>query len=74
MRTAAAKSQYQTISLASIHGSTTNPRRSFDEAKLAEFADFVPGHKIGILFRSPFCCRGSGEPRGKGRLPFVRGT
>jgi ParB family chromosome partitioning protein len=39
MRTVAAKSQYQTISLASIHGSTTNPRRSFDEAKLAELAE-----------------------------------
>jgi hypothetical protein len=51
MRTVAAKSQYQTIALASIHGSTTNPRRTFDETKLAELADFVPGHKIGILCR-----------------------
>ena len=39
MRTVAAKSQYQTIALASIHESTTNPRRTFDETKLAELAD-----------------------------------
>jgi ParB family chromosome partitioning protein len=38
MRTVAAKSQYQTIALASIHESTTNPRRTFDETKLAELA------------------------------------
>src|SRR5277367_1627516 len=29
---------------------------------------------VGILWRSPFCGRGSGEPRGNGRLPLVRGT
>jgi hypothetical protein len=74
MRTVAMKSQYQTIALASIHESATNPRRTFDESRLAELADFVPGHKIGLLFRSPFCCRGSGEPRGNGRFPLVRGT
>ena len=39
MRTAAAKSQYQTIGLTNIHESTTNPRRTFDETKLAELAD-----------------------------------
>ena len=39
MRTVAAKSQYQTIALTSIHESTTNPRRTFDETKLAELAD-----------------------------------
>jgi hypothetical protein len=51
VRTVAAKSQYQTIALASIHESTTNPRRTFDETRLAELADFVPGHKICILWR-----------------------
>jgi hypothetical protein len=51
MRTVAAKSQYQTIALTSIHESTTNPRRSFDELRLAELADFVPGNKIGLLWR-----------------------
>jgi ParB family chromosome partitioning protein len=39
MRTVAAKSQYQTIALTSIHESATNPRRSFDESKLAELAE-----------------------------------
>jgi ParB family chromosome partitioning protein len=38
VRTVAAKSQYQTIALNSIHESTTNPRRTFDESKLAELA------------------------------------
>jgi ParB family chromosome partitioning protein len=42
MRTVAAKSQYQAIALASIHESTTNPRRSFDETKLAELAESLP--------------------------------
>jgi hypothetical protein len=65
---------FQTIGLAKIHESTTNPRRTFDESKLAELADFVPGNKICLLFRSPFCCRGSGEPRGNGRLLLVRRT
>jgi hypothetical protein len=39
VRTVAAKSQYQTIALTSIHESATNPRRSFDESKLTELAD-----------------------------------
>jgi hypothetical protein len=39
VRTVAAKSQYQTIALASIHESTTNPRRTFDGTNLAELAD-----------------------------------
>lgn len=38
MRTVAAKSQYQTLALANIHESTANPRRTFDESKLAELA------------------------------------
>lgn len=55
MRTVAAKSQYQTIALASIHESTTNPRRSFDETKLAELADYVADHIIRILWLSKLC-------------------
>jgi ParB family chromosome partitioning protein len=39
VRTVAAKSQYQTLALASIHESASNPRRSFDESKLAELAE-----------------------------------
>jgi hypothetical protein len=42
---------FQTLALSSIHESTTNPRRTFDESKLAELADFVPGHKIRLLWR-----------------------
>ena len=48
---------FQTLALRDIHESTTNPRRTFDESKLAELADFVPGHKIGLLWRRSFCCR-----------------
>jgi ParB family chromosome partitioning protein len=39
VRTVATKSQYQTLALASIHESTANPRRSFDESKLTELAE-----------------------------------
>ena len=39
MRTVAAKSQYQMLPLANIHESTANPRRTFDESKLAELAE-----------------------------------
>jgi hypothetical protein len=42
---------FQTLALSGIHESTTNPRRTFDESKLAELADFVSGHKIGVLCR-----------------------
>ncbi|HVH72057.1 MAG TPA: hypothetical protein VNB49_13215 [Candidatus Dormibacteraeota bacterium] len=38
-------SSIQDIPLAKIRESKTNPRRAFDDAKLAELADFVPGHK-----------------------------
>ena len=64
MRTVAAKSQYQTIALASIHESATNPRRIFDESKLAELADYVPRRIISLMFRWPFCGRGGEEPHG----------
>jgi ParB family chromosome partitioning protein len=39
MRAVTAKSQYQTLALASIHESAANPRSSFDEGKLAELAE-----------------------------------
>ena len=41
---------FQTLALSSIQESTTNPRRTFDESKLAELADLCPGTKC--LFRS----------------------
>jgi hypothetical protein len=39
-------SSIQDIPQEKICKSKTNPRRFFDEAKLAELADFVPGNKI----------------------------
>lgn len=68
------KSAFQMLPLSRLHESSTNPRRVFDEAKLLELADFVSGHKIGLLFRRPFCCRGRGELHGNRRLPYVIGT
>ena len=62
--------EYRNVSLALLNVSKTNPRRTFDEVALKELADYVPGHKIGILWWSPFCCRGSGEPRENGRFPL----
>ncbi len=48
-------SSIQDIPIAKIRESKTNPRRFFDEAKLAELADFVPGNKIRVMFRSTLC-------------------
>ena len=70
----AVQSEYRNLPLDSLVESGMNPRRTFDEAALNELADFVSGHKIGILFRRPFCCRGRGEPHGNRRLPYVIGT
>ena len=44
-------SAFQFLALDTIHESTTNPRRTFEETKLSELADYVPRHIIGILFR-----------------------
>ncbi len=64
----------QEIPLDGIEPSAANPRQSMDSTALKELADFVSGHKIGLLFRRPFCCCRSGESPGNRRLPFVRGT
>ncbi len=48
-------SSIQDIPLGKIRESKTNPRRFFDEAKLAELADFVPGNKICVMWPSPLC-------------------
>ena len=61
--------EYRNLPLDVLTESTTNPRRIFEENALKELADFVPGHKIGLLFRRPFCCQGRGEPHGNRRLP-----
>ena len=39
-------SAFQFLAIDQIHESTTNPRRTFDEAKLYELADYVSGHII----------------------------
>jgi len=54
--------EYRDVPLSLLNESKTNPRRTFEPNALKELADFVSGHKIGILFRRPFCCRGGGEP------------
>ena len=50
-------SAFQYLAIDTIHESTTNPRRTFDQGKLQELADFVPGNKIGLLWRRSFCYR-----------------
>jgi len=51
-------SSIQDIPLGKIRESKTNPRRFFDETKLAELADFVPGNKIRVMLRIRFCAPG----------------
>ena len=63
-------SAFQYLAIDTIHESTTNPRRTFDESKLQELAAFVPGHKIGLLFRRPFCGRTSRMALGSERSAF----
>ena len=66
--------EYRNVSLALLSESKTNPRRIFEDTALKELADFVPGHKIGLLWRSPFCGRGDEEPHEVRQLLTVRGT
>ena len=66
--------EYRNLPLSLLNVSKTNPRRTFDEVALKELADFVSGHKICILFRRPFCCRGREEPHGNRRLHDMIGT
>jgi hypothetical protein len=65
-------SAFQFLAIDTIHESTTNPRRTFDETKLYELAAFVPGNKIGLLCRSPFCGRGRQKAHGSRRSTFQR--
>jgi len=44
-------SAFQYLAIDTIHESTTNPRRTFDEGKLRELAAFVPGNIISVLWR-----------------------
>jgi hypothetical protein len=63
-------SEYRDLPLESLAESANNPRRRFDETALNELADFVPGHKIGFLFRRPFCGRTSRMALGSERSAF----
>jgi hypothetical protein len=74
MNTEIANNVPRELPIAMLTESPTNPRRNFDEGFLKGLADFVPGHKIGVLWRPPFCGRGRGEPHGNRRLPYVMGT
>ena len=64
------QSEYRNLPLVSLTESATNPRRSFDQTALGELADFVSGHKIGLLFRRPFCGRTSRMALGSERSAF----
>jgi ParB family chromosome partitioning protein len=46
-----AATEYRNVPLTALEESKTNPRRVFDETALKELAAFVPGHKIGFLWR-----------------------
>jgi len=62
--------EYRDLPLAMLTESATNPRRIFEDNALKEFADFVSGHKIGLLFRRPFCGRTSRMALGSERSAF----
>jgi len=63
-------SAFQFIAIDQIHKSTTNPRQTFDQTKLEELADYVPGHIIGIMFHKRLCGRCGVKPHGWWRCAF----
>ena len=63
-------SGFQYITIDTIHESATNPRRTFDEAKLYELADYVSGHIIGVMFHKRLCGRCGVKPHGWWRCAF----
>lgn len=66
------QSQYRNLPILNLTESAANPRRAFDEMALKELADFVPGNKIGLLCRSPFCGQGRPKAHGSRRPKFQR--
>jgi hypothetical protein len=68
--TTAVDSGYKTLPLTMLEESTTNPRRTFDLAKLAELAHYVPGHIMRLMFRKRLCDRCGGKPHGWWRCAF----
>jgi hypothetical protein len=51
MSTSIAATEYRNLPLSILTESKSNPRRIFEDAALKELADFVPGNKIGLLWR-----------------------
>ena len=70
MTIANTNTEYRDLPLSFLIESKTNPRRFFEDSALNEFADFVAGHKIGLLFRRPFCGRTSRMALGSERSAF----
>jgi hypothetical protein len=62
--------EYRNVPLAMLTESKSNPRRSFEHNALHELATFVPGNKIGLLCRCPFCGRGHQKAHGNWRSAF----
>jgi hypothetical protein len=56
--------EYRNVPLSLLNVSKTNPRRTFEEVALKELADYVPGHIIGLMFRSSLCGRCGSKPHG----------
>jgi hypothetical protein len=63
-------SAFQYLAIDTIRESTTNPRRTFDESKLQELADYVAGPIIWILCCLSFCGRGRQKAHGSRRCAF----
>ena len=51
MKIANTTAEYRDLPLSVLTESKTNPRRLFEDSALKELADFVPGHKSGLLWR-----------------------
>jgi hypothetical protein len=63
-------SAFQYLVIDTIHESATNPRQTFEQGKLKELADYVPGHIIGIMFRKRLCGRCGLKPHAWWRCAF----
>jgi hypothetical protein len=64
----------QDIPLNRIRESCSNPRRTFDEGKPRELADFVPGNKIGLMLRRVFCAHRPGTAASLAEGGVLMGT
>jgi hypothetical protein len=62
--------EYRDLPLTMLTESATNPRRIFEENALKDFADYVSGHIICLMFRKQLCGRCGGKPHGWWRCAF----